>query len=316
MAELKHGYRHFLTIYDLSVEEFFAVLDRSDTLKRGRARGSLSSLESKTIALVFEKASTRTRVSFEVGVNELGGHTVYLSSQGSQIARGEPVEDSARVLGSYCHGIVYRTFQQSRLDLMAKFAGVPVINGLTDLLHPCQVVTDLFTVFELKGDINGQRYAWIGDGNNMAHSWIRAAALLGLDLRLACPPGFQPDSSILSEALGRIKRTGSGQITLCDSPTEAVRGAHVVSTDVWASMGQEEEAEQRKAAFKDYSVTSELLSGAHSDVTVLHCLPAHRDEEISADVLEGPHSAVFRQAENRLHVQKALLELCFGKSPR
>ncbi len=316
MAELKAGYRHFLTIYDVTAAELDVLLARARDLKQGRARGSLSSLEGKTVALVFEKASTRTRVSFEVGVNELGGDSIYLSSQGSQLARGEPIEDSARVLGAYCHAIVFRTFAQERVETMAKYAGVPVINGLSDLLHPCQVVSDLFTIAETRDDWKKLTYSWVGDGNNMAHSWIRAAALVGFDLRLACPNGFEPDAAIVDEARKRMSKNGAGSITLGTDPKAAVTGAHVVSTDVWASMGQEEEAAQRQKAFADYCVDDALIQHAHPEAVVLHCLPAHRGEEISAEVLEGPHSAVWRQAENRLHVQKAILELCFGKSPR
>jgi ornithine carbamoyltransferase len=313
---LKAGYRHFLTLYDLTVVEFDALLERANDLKQGRARGSLTSLEGKTVALVFEKASTRTRVSFEVGVHELGGHSVYLSSQTSQLARGEPVEDSARVLGAYCHAIVYRTFAQGRIETMAAYAGVPVINGLSDLLHPCQVASDLFTVKETDPNWKELTYAWVGDGNNMAHSWIRAAALIGLKLRVACPKGFEPATAIVAEARQRIQSTGAGELILGTDPAQAVRDAHVVSTDVWASMGQEDESEKRRSAFQNYCVDDALLRSAHPEVLVLHCLPAHRGEEISSEVLEGRHSAVWRQAENRLHVQKAILELCFGKSPR
>jgi ornithine carbamoyltransferase len=246
-------------------------------------------------------------VSFEVGVFELGGHGVVLQSQGSQIARGEPIEDTARVLARYCHAIVLRTFGQERVAALAKWARVPVINGLSDQHHPCQVASDLFTVRERFGAIGGLRYAWIGDGNNVAASWIEAAGLFGFDLALACPDGFAPDTDVVSTARALQKRTG-GSLTLTTDPAEAVRGAHVISTDVWASMGQEDDATRRRLAFRGYCVDAALVAEATSDAIVLHCLPAHRGEEITGDVLDGHHSAAWDQAENRLHVQKALLE--------
>jgi ornithine carbamoyltransferase len=302
--------RDLLSLYDLTADELLALMPRSAELKAARRRGhAVHTLAGRTLGMVFEKASTRTRVSFEVGMVELGGHAVYLAQQGSQIGRGEPIEDTARVLGAYCHGIVIRTFSQDRCDSLARWSPVPVINGLTDLLHPCQVVADLFTVYELRDDILNARYAWIGDGNNMANSWINAAGLLGLELRLACPQGFEPNPDILAAARARQAKQGRGSIEVCNEPREAVAGAHAVSTDVWASMGQEDEAEARRQAFRDYCVNSELLALADRDVIVLHCLPAHRGEEITHDVIEGAHSAVWRQAENRLHVQKAILEL-------
>jgi ornithine carbamoyltransferase len=259
--------------------------------------------------MVFEKASTRTRVSFEVGVFELGGHAVYLSPSGTQIARGEPMADTARVLGGYCHGIVIRTFGQDRAAELATWAPVPVINGLTDLVHPCQLVADLFTVAERLGDAVGPRYAWVGDGNNMANSWINAAGLLGLELSLACPPGFTPDAAILAAARERVAKAGRGRVELVTEPAAAVAGADVVSTDVWASMGQEDEAAARRRAFAGYCVDEALMAQARPGAIALHCLPAHRGEEISAGVIDGPQSAVWQQAENRLHVQKAILEL-------
>jgi ornithine carbamoyltransferase len=295
--------RDFLTLWDLSAAELTALLDRSAVLKRARAEGKpIVSLPGKTLGMIFEKASTRTRVAFEVGMFELGGHAVYLAPQGTQIGRGEPLADTARVLGGYCHGILVRTFAQERAEELARFAPVPVLNGLTDFSHPCQILADLFTAKELFGEIQGLRYAWIGDGNNMAHAWIDAAAILGLDLVLACPEGYQPDPKVLARA----------NVELVTDPREAARGAHVVSTDVWASMGQEEEAEKRRQAFRGYCVDDEMLALAASDVRVLHCLPAHRGEEISESVLEGPRSAVWQQAENRLHTQKAVLELFLG----
>lgn len=305
--------RDFLSLYDLSADEFRGVLARAIELKAIRARGeSCSSLQGKVLGMIFEKASTRTRVSFEVGMFELGGHAVYISNQGSQIGRGEPIEDTARVLSGYCSAILIRTFGQERIAELARWAKVPVLNGLTDLYHPCQIVADLQTVTELRGGIEGVRYAWIGDGNNMAHSWINAAAILGLDLVLACPKGYQPEPSITSEAQRRIQALGTGSIRLVSDPREAARDSHVISTDVWASMGQEKEASQRQKAFVGYCVDQSLLEVASADANILHCLPAHRGEEISAEVLEGPHSAVWQQAENRLHAQKAILEAILG----
>ena len=294
----------FLTLADLAAERWPAVFERAARLKRDRLQRTLAG---KSVALVFEKASTRTRVSFEVGVFELGGHAVVLSSQGSQLARGEPIEDTARVLSGYCHAIVLRTFGQERIAALAKAASVPVINALTDEHHPCQVATDLFTVHEHFGR-TAVRYAWIGDGNNMANSWIEAAGLFGLELALACPDGFAPDAAILDQARDRQRRLGRGSLTLSEDPREAVAGANVVSTDVWASMGQEADAGRRRTAFAGYCVDDALLAGAAGDAIVLHCLPAHRGEEISAAVLDGPRSLAWVQAENRLHVGKAILE--------
>ncbi len=315
MTETKK--RDFLSLYDLTGSELRKVLERAIELKTMRARGEVHHpLQGKSLAMIFEKSSTRTRVSFEVGMVELGGHPVYLAGQGSQIGRGEPIEDTARVLSGYCSGILIRTFAQERLDSLAKWATVPVINGLTDLFHPCQILADLQTVLELRGSVDGLRYAWIGDGNNMAHSWIRGAALLGLDLVLACPKGYLPNSEIVSEARLRMKELGKGSISITHDPREAARGSDVISTDVWASMGQEEEAQERAKAFAGYCVDAKLLMEAADGAHVLHCLPAHRGEEISAEVLEGPQSAVFQQAENRLHAQKVILEAFLGDEKR
>jgi ornithine carbamoyltransferase len=301
--------RGFLTLGDVPIETWPALLDRAAHLKKHRTQTTLAG---KAVALVFEKASTRTRVSFEVGVYELGGHGVVLTSQGSQIARGEPIEDTARVLSGYCHAIVLRTFGQERVATLAKFASVPVINGLSDQHHPCQIATDLFTVREHFGKTLGLRYAWIGDGNNMAASWIEAAGMFGLDLALACPEGFGPDMELVNEARRLQKQHGRGSLTLTTSPTEAARGAHVVSTDVWASMGQEDDAARRRIAFAGYCVDAALMAQAASDAIVLHCLPAHRGEEITGDVLDGPRSLAWVQAENRLHIGKAILEYVMG----
>jgi len=304
--------RGFLTLADIPAAQWPKLLDRAAQLKAERGNKREAALAGKSIALVFEKASTRTRVSFEVGVYELGGHPVVITTAGSQLSRGEPIEDTARVLSGYCHGIVLRTFGQERVATLAKTATIPVINGLSDQHHPCQVATDLFTVREHFGRLDGLRYAWIGDGNNMAQSWIEAAGLLGLDLALACPDGFAPDPMLVAAARDAIKRLGKGSITLTTDPREAATGAQVISTDVWASMGQEDEAARRRAAFAGYTVDAALVALGARDAIVLHCLPAHRGEEITGDVLDGPRSLAWVQSANRLHVGKALLEAVFA----
>jgi ornithine carbamoyltransferase len=307
--------RDLLSLWDLGADEIRGLMKRAAELKQLRAdKKPQRTLAGQTLGMIFEKASTRTRVSFEVGMFELGGHAVYLATQGSQIGRGEPLRDTARVLGGYCHGIVVRTFGHDIAEELARFAPVPVINGLTDLSHPCQVLADLFTVWERLGptalDPGGGRYAWIGDGNNMAHSWIEAAAILGLDLSLACPEGYEPDAAVLAKA--RKDGDWRAHLQVVRNPTDAARGRSVLSTDVWASMGEEGEAAARVKAFAGFTVDDALLSLAAPDAMVLHCLPAHRGEEITDGVLEGAHSAVFQQAENRLHVQKAILERLLG----
>jgi len=257
--------------------------------------------------MIFRKSSTRTRVSFEVGMTQLGGHALFLSSSASQMGRGESVSDTAQVLSRYVDGIMIRTFDQAEVEGMAEHGTVPVINGLTDLLHPCQVMADLQTVQEEFGtDLEGVSVAWFGDGNNMANSWLNAARVLGLDLRLACPEGFDPDPEILS--LARDATT----VTLTRDPAEAAEGASVLTTDVWASMGQEDEAEARVELFRSFQVTQELMSLGHPDAIFLHCLPAHRGEEVASEVIDGPQSRVFDEAENRLHAQKAIMMELMG----
>jgi ornithine carbamoyltransferase len=297
--------RQLLTLADIPAEVWPAVWDRAAHLEQHRLATTLAG---KTVALVFEKASTRTRVSFEVAAYELGGNSVVLASEGSQLARGEPAEDTARVLSAYCHAIVVRTFGQERVAAFARAASVPVVNGLSDQNHPCQVATDLYTVRQRFGRITGLRCAWIGDGNNMAHSWIEAAGLFGLDVALACPPGFGPDPQRVAAARAAQERLGAGSLTLTEDPEEAAAGAHVLSTDVWASMGQEQEAASRRAAFARYRIDAALLARAAPEAIVLHCLPAHRGEEITGEVLDGPRSLAWIQAANRLHVGKAILE--------
>ena len=297
--------RHFLTISDLSEEELIRLLDRASTLKSLRgAPEHPKPLEGKSVAVVFEKASTRTRVSFEVGIHELGACPVTLISTETQLGRGEPIEDTARMLSGYVHGVVYRTFGHDRLEKLAQSSTIPVVNGLSDRFHPCQLLADLMTVRQSFGpSLKDVQVAWIGDGNNMAHSWIASAAVAGFELVLACPAGYQPDAEILADA-----RERGANIRLVERPAEAVEGVTVVTTDVWASMGQEGEADERRDAFSGFLVDDTIMKRAHSDAIFLHCLPAHRGEEVSASVIDGVQSRVWDEAENRLHTQKALLE--------
>jgi ornithine carbamoyltransferase len=324
--------KDFLSFWDLPDGGIEALLRRAEEFRLLRSLGEPHPTRpGRVLGMVFEKASTRTRASFEIAMYELGGHALYLGSQGTQLERGEPIRDTARVLSGYCHAIMLRTFAQSRAEELAGYASVPVINGLTDLLHPCQVLADLQTVFQhghgratsgpevtlsLTGDVGktlrSMRYAWVGDGNNMANSWIEAAGILGLDLALACPKGYEPDAAIFT----RARQTERGRIIVTHDPAEAVAGRHVISTDVFASMGQESEAELRRKAFAGYCIDASLMARAEPGAIVLHCLPAHRGEEISDEVIEGPQSHVWRQAENRLHAQKALLEALLPASAR
>ncbi|MBN1253680.1 MAG: ornithine carbamoyltransferase [Deltaproteobacteria bacterium] len=305
--------KDLISIYDLAREEIEALLQKAAELKEmQRQHRPYRPLEGHTLAMVFEKPSTRTRVSFEVGMYHLGGHALFLNPQDTHLARGEAIADTARVLSRYADGIMIRTFDQERVEDMARFASIPVINGLSDQLHPCQILSDIFTIGEHRGGCDGLKVAYVGDGNNVANSWINGALRLGFDLRLACPPGYEPDKKILS----RAQREGSSQIILTHDQKEAVEGAHVINTDVWASMGQEGERAERIKAFQGYQVNAELIQGARADVIVMHCLPAHRGEEITDEVMDGPHSVVFDQAENRLHVQKAILALLMGTGER
>jgi len=296
--------RDFLYLADWSKDELQGLLARAAELKRWRREGNAyAPLAGKSVGLLFEKASTRTRVSFSVGLYELGAQVLDLPMSQTQLGRGEPVKDAARVLSRYLHGLVIRTFAQERLEEFAEWSSVPVINGLTDLHHPCQILADLLTAQERLGSIQELKVAWVGDGNNVSHSWIEAASILDFELRLACPKGYEPDPAILAAARAR----GAGKVVLCESPQDAASGATVVTTDVWASMGQEEEQARRAKAFAGYQVDAALMGLADRGAIVLHCLPAHRGEEIAEEVLEGPQSAVFDEAENRLHVQKALM---------
>ncbi len=296
--------RDFLAVPDLSKSELTTLFDLATCMKRGEY--GARPLAGKTLGMIFTKSSTRTRVSFEVGAFQLGGHALFLSSRDIQIGRGEPIRDTARVLSRYVDGIMIRTFDQAEVEELARFATIPVINGLTDLQHPCQILADLLTVREALGTWEGKTIAWVGDGNNMAHSWLDAAGVLGFELRLACPQGYQPDAAILERNRGQTK------VVLTEDPAEAVRGAHVVNTDVWASMGQEAEQDVRAKAFRGYLVDTALMRLADPRAIFLHCLPAHRGEEVADEVIEGPQSRVWDEAENRLHVQKALMATLMG----
>jgi ornithine carbamoyltransferase len=298
--------RHFLAIPDFTRAELLSLFDLAARMKR--AGYDDKPLAGKTLGMIFAKSSTRTRVSFEVGAYQLGGHALFLSSRDIQLGRGEPIRDTARVLSRYLDGIMIRTYDHADVEELARFAAIPVINGLTDLLHPCQVLADLLTVREMLGSWEGKVVAWIGDGNNMANSWLNAAGTLGFELRLACPEGYAPNPAILE----RNRKLTS--ITLTTDPREAARGADVVNTDVWASMGQEEEQEERARAFQGYIVDEALMDTAGKEAIFLHCLPAHRGEEVSEGVLEGTWSRVWDQAENRLHVQKALMATLMGQT--
>jgi len=297
--------RHFLTISDLSREELFQVLDRAEELKALRGTPAHPQpLQGKSVAIVFEKASTRTRLSFEVGIHELGAQPVTLISKDTQLGRGEPIEDTALMLSRYVHGAVYRTFGHERLEALARHATIPVVNGLSDKFHPVQLLADMMTVRQsLEPSLEGVRVAWVGDGNNMAHSWIVAAGVAGFELVLACPPGYQPDEQVLADA-----RQDGANVRVVERPDEALSGANVVTTDVWASMGQEGEAAERERAFSGFIVDDAAMKHADTDAIFLHCLPAHRGEEVSASVIDGAQSRVWDEAENRLHTQKALLE--------
>jgi len=301
--------RHLLQLSDFTKEELHAYINRAIVLKEESAAGTRhTKLTGKTIAMIFEKASTRTRVSFEAAMYDLGGQVIFLSAKETQLARSEPLKDTARVMSRYVDGLVVRTFGQEVVTELASFSTIPVINALTDLFHPCQVLSDVMTVIEKKGQLDNLKIAWVGDGNNMANSWIQAAAGLGFQLVLACPEGYDPRADILQEA----ERMMPGRIKLVRDPLLAVENADVVNTDVWASMGQENEHQERLDIFQGFQVDRQLLAHAKPDCIVLHCLPAHRGEEISEEVLEGAQCVAFDQAENKLHIHKAILEKHIG----
>lgn len=293
--------RHFLTLTDFNSAELRQLIARALELKAmHRRREVYEPLKNRVLGMIFEKSSTRTRVSFEAGMIQFGGGAIFLSPRDTQLGRGEPIEDTARVLSGMVDAVMIRTFDHAMVERFAAYSSVPVINGLTDDYHPCQLLADMQTYFELRGDIKDKVAVWIGDGNNMCNSYINAANLFDFKLHIACPQGYAPDAAMLEKVGDRVK--------LFTSAEEAVKGAHLITTDVWASMGQEEEAKQRKLDFAAYQVTPALMDIADPDAIFLHCLPAHRGEEISEDMLDDPRSAVFTQAENRLHAQKALLE--------
>lgn len=300
---------HFLTILDMTCADAWKVLGRAADMKAGHLRSTL--LAGKNIALVFEKASTRTRVSFEVAIAHLGGNAIFMTSQDSQLGRSEPVRDTARVLSRYVDGMVVRTFGHDKLTELAAYSAVPVINALSDDYHPCQVLSDILTIREHASDLTGVRVAYVGDGNNMAHSWINAAVHFPIELSLATPPDYAPKAAILE----RAKAFGA-KVRLTADPVSGVEGANYVYTDVWASMGQEQEQDARAKVFAPYQINEKLLSHAAPGCKVLHCLPAHRGEEITDEVMEGPRSLLWDQAENRLHMQKAILEWVFDSGAR
>lgn len=297
--------KHFLSILDLKATEAMNLVLRAKEMKDGDFRSDL--LAGKTLAMIFEKASTRTRVSFEVGIRHLGGDTIFMTPADSQLGRSEPLADTARVLSRYVQGMVVRTFAQKNVEDLARYGSIPVVNALTDMYHPCQVMSDMLTIYERARNFQDLVVSWVGDGNNMAHSWINASIFFGFQLNLACPEGYMPNTAVLERAL----KMGA-KVFVTDDPKAAVAGSHFVNTDVWASMGQEAEQKRREKAFAGYCVDEELLSLADPAAKVLHCLPAHRGEEISEAVFEGPKSIVFDQAENRLHMQKAILEWIYS----
>jgi ornithine carbamoyltransferase len=294
--------RHFLTLFDFSSDDLKKLIHRAIELKAKQRAGDIyEPLKNKVLGMVFEKSSTRTRVSFEAGMAQFGGQAIFLSPRDTQLGRGEPIEDTARVLSRMVDIIMIRTFEHEKLELFASYSLVPVINALTDLHHPCQLLADIQTFVEHRGDITGKTVAWIGDGNNMCHSYIHAAQQLKFNLRIASPKGYEPLDEVVSQIQSEL-------VTLCDNPTDAVTNADMVVTDVWSSMGQEQQQKQREAAFKNYQVNGPLMAAANPDALFMHCLPAHRGEEVSADVIDGEQSVVWDEAENRLHSQKALLE--------
>lgn len=296
------GAKHFLTLMDLNPDELQSLIARAIELKAMQHAGEIyEPLKNKVLGMVFEKSSTRTRVSFETGMIQFGGQAIFLSPHDTQLGRGEPIEDSARVLSRMLDGIMIRTYEHEKIELFAQHATVPVINALTDMYHPCQLLADMQTLIEHRGSTQGKTVVWVGDGNNMCHSYMNAARQFDFNLKIAAPEGYSPDASLLKET--------SSHCELIPDPMTAAAGADLIVTDVWASMGQEEEQEKRARVFADYQVTSQLMQQAKPDALFMHCLPAHRGEEVSADVIEGQQSVVWDEAENRLHAQKALLEL-------
>ncbi len=300
--------RHFLTLLDLTPAELQRLIQRAIELKALQKRGeSYTPMRDKVLGMVFEKSSTRTRVSFEAGMAQFGGHAIFLSPRDTQLGRGEPIEDTARVLSRMVDIIMIRTYEHEKLETFAAHSQVPVINALTDMYHPCQLLADVQTFVEHRGDIAGKTVAWIGDGNNMCHSYINAARQFGFKLNIACPEGYEPNAELVAAA--------GNAVSVMRDAGEAAKGAHMVTTDVWASMGQEEEQAIREKAFAAYEVTDAVMANANADAVFMHCLPAHRGEEVSASVIDGKQSVVWDQAENRLHAQKALMEFLMGYAP-
>lgn len=304
--------KHLISLHHLKTENIENILTLAEKLKKQLKEGTPHKiLAGKTLGMIFSKSSTRTRVSFEVGMYQLGGYPLFLSSNDIQLGRGETIYDTAQVLSRYIDGIMIRTFKQSDVEDLAKYGSIPIINGLTDLMHPCQILADLFTIYEYKKTLKGLKLAYVGDGNNVVHSLLHGCAKTGMDIYVASPKGYQCDSHIVSEALEDAKVSGSN-IVLTEDPVEAVTDADVVYTDTWISMGQETEKEERIKIFMPYQVNSSLFSKAKEDAIFLHCLPAYRGFEVTEDIIDGPHSAVFDEAENRLHVQKAVMALLLG----
>jgi len=298
--------KDLLSEYDLERADYECIFEKAHRLKRLLKEGrEHATLKGKTLGMIFDKSSTRTRISFEVGMYQMGGIALFLSNRDTQLGRGEIIADSARIMSRYLDGIMIRTFSQASVEEFARYATIPVINGLTDLLHPCQLLSDLFTIIEKRGGYEGLKIAYVGDGNNMANSWINAAAKLPFHLDLACPEGYDPDPAILKRGMAEAP----AGVVLHRDPVEAVRDADVIYTDVWVSMGQESEREERMKRFHSYQVNQALLDRAKKDALVMHCLPAHRGEEITTEVIDGPWSVVIDEAENRLHVQKAVMEI-------
>jgi ornithine carbamoyltransferase len=292
--------RHFISLLDLTSDEFRALIQRAIDLKNNR-NPDFQPLKGQVLAMIFEKSSTRTRISFETGMTNFGGSAIFLSPRDTQLGRGEPIRDSTKVISSMIDAIMLRTNDHATVTEFAEHSSVPVINGLTDLLHPCQLLADMQTYFEHRGDIQSKTVSWIGDGNNMCHSYINAAIQLDFNLQIACPEGYFPDADMVKSAGSRVQ--------VFNNALDAAKDSDLIVTDVWASMGQEQEQQKRELAFKNYQITQAIMDNAHANALFMHCLPAHRGEEVAADVIDGPQSVIYDEAENRLHAQKALLEL-------
>lgn len=304
--------KHFISLNDLSTEDIFQILKVGEKLKQENKKGIQHHvLAGKILGMIFTKSSTRTRVSFEVGMHQLGGSAIFLSANDIQLGRGESIYDTAKVLSRYLDGIMIRTFDHQDVVDLAKYGSIPVINGLTDLEHPCQILADLFTIYEYKGSLQGLKLTYVGDGNNVAHSLLQGCSKVGMDIAVATPEGYECDNEIISQAIKAAEKSGSS-VLITNDAVEAVRDADVIYTDTWVSMGQEDEKEKRLKIFQPYQVNKELFSHAKNDAIFLHCLPAYRGFEVTSDIIDGPMSAVFDEAENRLHVQKAIMSILMG----